>query len=151
MVETTVKLADFVEETSFDNLPDYLVDRVKLLLLDAIGCGICGHSTECGRISTQLAQRLGGAAESTIIGTNDKVATNNAAFANGQLIGALTILKEDHWCFTPLIADGLVDPPENPEVQQFIIFPRLERGKYIGVISVPLKTATFGPDLNVEW
>jgi len=83
------KLADFVAEAKFSDLPKHLVDEARFLLLDTIGCAIRGHSTENGRISVQLARRLGGVAESTIIGTSDKVSCTNAAFANGQLISAL--------------------------------------------------------------
>lgn len=83
------KLADFVGEARFSDIPERLVNEAKLVLLDAIGCAIRGNSSECGRISVQLARRLGGVAESTIIGTNDKVSCTNAAFANGQLISAL--------------------------------------------------------------
>lgn len=83
------KLAEFVAEAQFSDIPEYLVNEVRLLLLDAIGCAIRGHSAECGRISVELARRLGGVAESTIIGANDKVSCTNAAFANGQLMSAL--------------------------------------------------------------
>ena len=83
------ELADFVEQTKFSDLPERLVNDAKLSLLDSIGCAIRGHSSECGRISVELARRLGGPEESSIIGTNHKVSCTNAAFANGQLISAL--------------------------------------------------------------
>jgi 2-methylcitrate dehydratase PrpD len=83
------KLADFVEEAQFGDIPEHLVNEARLLLLDAIGCAIRGHSSECGRISVELAKRLGGVEESTIIGTNNKVSCTNAAFADGQLMSAL--------------------------------------------------------------
>jgi 2-methylcitrate dehydratase PrpD len=89
MVEIATQIANFIKDTTFSKLPEYLVDQAKLIILDAIGCGVRGHSTECGRISTQFAKMLGGPEEATILGSNDKVSMTNAAFANGQLIGAL--------------------------------------------------------------
>lgn len=89
MAGIATELASFVEKTTFNELPEHLVDQMKLLVLDAIGCAVRGHSTDCGRISAELARKLGGNAGSTIMGTPDKVAATNAAFANGQLISAL--------------------------------------------------------------
>ena len=70
------------------------------------------------------------------------------AFAMSRRDGmTVAMLKEDNWCFAPMIAYGLVDKPDDPEIQRFLGFPRFERGKYIGVLTAPLKTATFEPDL----
>lgn len=75
----------------------------------------------------------------------------------------LAMLKEDMWCFEPVIGYGLAEPPEYfleghnrfPEdVETLEVgsnyareFPRLEVGKYIGIASAPLTTANFEPDL----
>jgi uncharacterized protein (DUF169 family) len=59
----------------------------------------------------------------------------------------VAMLKEDHWCFGPLIAYGLVDKPDDPSLQQFMSFPTFERDKYIGIVSAPLRTANFEPDI----
>ena len=73
----------------------------------------------------------------------------------------IAMLKEDNWCWAPLIGYGLVKPfdektispliyiVENMEAAKKIakIFPRLEYGKYIGILTAPLKSASFKPDL----
>jgi len=59
----------------------------------------------------------------------------------------VAMLKEDNWCFAALIAYGLVDKPDDPEFQQFVSFPTFERDKYIGIVSAPLPTANFEPDV----
>ena len=75
----------------------------------------------------------------------------------------VALLKEDHWCWGPLIGFGLVEPPDfflegqitfprmvaDLEASKNLAktFPRLEYGKYIGVVSAPLKTAHYEPDL----
>ncbi|MBN1176801.1 MAG: DUF169 domain-containing protein [Dehalococcoidales bacterium] len=61
----------------------------------------------------------------------------------------IAMLKEDHWCFAALIAYGLVDKPEDPEFQRFLDFPTFPRDKYVGIVSAPLKTANFEPDVVV--
>ena len=61
----------------------------------------------------------------------------------------VAMLKEDNWCFAPLIAYGLVDRPDDPRFSKFTSFPAFERGKYIGIVSAPLKTAGFRPDVVI--
>ena len=70
------------------------------------------------------------------------------AFAMSRRDGeTVAMLKEDNWCFAPLIAYGLVDKPDDPEIQKFLGFPRFERDRYIGILTAPLAKATFEPDL----
>ena len=59
----------------------------------------------------------------------------------------VAMLKEDNWCFAPIIGYGLEEKPADPEFQQFVSFPTFEKGKYIGIVSAPLKTANFIPDV----
>lgn len=76
----------------------------------------------------------------------------------------VAMLKEDHWCYLPVIAFGLAEPPEfflegtpflkwmgNPAAARRLAgdFPRLECGRYIGSVSAPLRSADFEPDLVV--
>ena len=75
----------------------------------------------------------------------------------------IAMLKEDNWCWAPLIAFGLVETPEL-FLEGNIFYPALvstleaskkvsqhraffEYGKYIGIISAPLSTASFKPDV----
>lgn len=76
----------------------------------------------------------------------------------------VAMLKEDHWCYLPVIAFGLAEPPDfflegksllkwvgNADTAKMLasMFPRLDYGKYIGSISAPLSSAGFEPDLVV--
>ena len=72
---------------------------------------------------------------------------------------------EDMWCPEPVIGFGLAEPPQDfleghnryPHGVETLEaganwareFPRLEVGKYAGIVSAPLKTANFEPDLAV--
>jgi uncharacterized protein (DUF169 family) len=69
-------------------------------------------------------------------------------FAMSRRQGAsIAMLKEDHWCWAPLMGYGLGENPHDPFVNEHTSFPCLEYGKYIGIVSAPLKTANFEPDL----
>jgi uncharacterized protein (DUF169 family) len=67
----------------------------------------------------------------------------------------VAMLKEDQWCWGPLVAFGLVDPvvaeSEEPTRQQLPFLPRLEYRKYAGIVSAPLKSANFKPDLALVY
>ncbi len=73
----------------------------------------------------------------------------------------VAMLKEDHWCWAPLIGFGLVSPPDfylegktafpftAPSLEAAKELartePRLEAGRYIGILSAPLRAAVFRP------
>ena len=58
----------------------------------------------------------------------------------------VAMLKEDHWCPTALMAYGIVGTPTSMAKlgESYLSF---EVGKYIGVITAPLKKASFTPDV----
>jgi uncharacterized protein (DUF169 family) len=70
------------------------------------------------------------------------------AFAMSRRRGrTVAMLKEDHWCWAPLMGYGLVEDPQDDFVNSHAYFPRFEVGKYIGIVTAPLKTATYEPDM----
>jgi uncharacterized protein (DUF169 family) len=76
---------------------------------------------------------------------------------------AVAMLTQDMWCHEPVIGYGLQEPPGyffeghtryprdvatlDAGSHYAYEFPRLEAGKYVGVVSTPLKTANFEPDV----
>jgi uncharacterized protein (DUF169 family) len=60
----------------------------------------------------------------------------------------VAMLKEDNWCWAPLLAYGLVDYHDH-FVEQVASFPSFEYGKYIGIVTAPLTTAEFEPDMAI--
>jgi uncharacterized protein (DUF169 family) len=59
----------------------------------------------------------------------------------------IAMLKEDHWCWAPLLAYGLVEDPHDSFVDAHTSFPRFEPGKYIGMVTGPLRSVNFEPDM----
>jgi uncharacterized protein (DUF169 family) len=68
------------------------------------------------------------------------------AMARRQRV-AVAMLREDHWCWGALIAYGLVPRPEDPSLAEHLDYPALERDRYAGLVSAPLKTAAYAPGL----
>ena len=56
---------------------------------------------------------------------------------------SIAMLKDDNWCWGPLIAYGLVDPgiaEKFPELKDAVRkIPLIEHGRYVGIVSAPLK------------
>jgi 2-methylcitrate dehydratase PrpD len=82
-------LAKFAIDTRWEDLPEKVITDTKLFLMDSVGCGLGGITTDPGKMIIALAQRLGGPPESSIIGVRGKVSCVNAVLANGQLINTL--------------------------------------------------------------
>jgi uncharacterized protein (DUF169 family) len=73
------------------------------------------------------------------------------------------MVKEDHWCFEPVVGLGLGEPPayfmegHNRYPKDVATleagkhyadeFPRLKVGQYVGMASAPLKSTNFEPDV----
>jgi uncharacterized protein (DUF169 family) len=85
-------------------------------------------------------------------------------FALSRKYGETVVqLFEDSWCPEPVIGFGLAEPPKfffegrnrypggvsslEAGANWASEFPRLETNKYIGIVSAPLKTASYEPDL----
>jgi uncharacterized protein (DUF169 family) len=75
------------------------------------------------------------------------------AFALSRREGTtVAMLKEDHWCFAALLAYGMVPVPEarGPALSQHP-YERFEYGKYVGIVTAPLESANFPPDVVIVY
>jgi len=61
----------------------------------------------------------------------------------------VAMLKEDNWCPGPVIAYGLVPRPDSPEARKNNTGDVFPYGKYIGILTTPLITAGFEPDVVI--
>jgi uncharacterized protein (DUF169 family) len=78
----------------------------------------------------------------------------NKHYAQCQVFGlsrrdkmTVAMLKDDNWCLGPLLAYGLVETPKMPRGNPQTQYKTFEYGKYIGILTAPLKSAAFEPDL----
>jgi uncharacterized protein (DUF169 family) len=60
----------------------------------------------------------------------------------------VAMVKEDNWCPGPVLAYGLVPMPEGRKNNTGDAFPY---GKYVGILTSPLKTAGFEPDVVIMY
>lgn len=73
------------------------------------------------------------------------------AFAMSRREGTtVAMLKEDHWCPAPLIAYGLVKRTDD-KLQQSQSYDSFPYGKYVGIVTAPLKRANYQPDVVIVY
>jgi 2-methylcitrate dehydratase PrpD len=85
----TKKLVEHIVNANFNDFSDKVIEKAKLLIIDAIGCAIGGKSTEIANIIVDMIRSFGGIPESTIIGFGTKTVCTLASFANSILVNVL--------------------------------------------------------------
>lgn len=76
----TRELAEYASGTTYEDYPRAVVERVKILLLDSLGCMLGGCQTDLGNAMVTPIKSMGGSEESTIVGGGARVPTIQAAF-----------------------------------------------------------------------
>ncbi len=61
----------------------------------------------------------------------------------------VAMLKEDHWCPAALMAYGMVPLPEGMNPTRLHPYETFAYGKYVGILTAPLKSASFKPDVVI--
>ena len=90
MTTTLSQLADFADRTRFADLPASVAHETKRLLLDSIGCGLAGVTSDKGKWGLEFARGFfSGLPQATVIGFGDRMSALGAAFVNGELINGL--------------------------------------------------------------
>jgi 2-methylcitrate dehydratase PrpD len=87
-VGATSDLAAFASELRFEDLPEDVVETLKVATLNILGCCLGGAQTRIGRLHVELAKELGGEGEAMIVGGGTTSAPA-AAYANASLGFAL--------------------------------------------------------------
>jgi uncharacterized protein (DUF169 family) len=105
--------------------------------------------------TSPIAVKMMGAASEIPAGAYRPKKDHNVHFAQCQAFAmsrrekaTVAMLKEDHWCPGALMAYGLVEKPSPYTGYRYESF---EYGKYIGILTAPLKTATFEPDVVIVY
>jgi 2-methylcitrate dehydratase PrpD len=83
------KIAAFVGALKLEQVPPEVVDKAKLVFLDAVGIALASSTMDFGIMVLDAARALGGKPASRLVGTPDKVAAANAVLANGTLAHGL--------------------------------------------------------------
>jgi 2-methylcitrate dehydratase PrpD len=81
------QLARFVVKTRFDDLPKPIVEAWKTIVLDSIAVAFVGSKDRLASAMNDVAHKLGGTAECTVINSTYRTDVGRAAWLNGTLIG----------------------------------------------------------------
>src|SRR5258705_11361934 len=82
----TRKIADFVSQITYDQIPAEVRERAKLLILDSLGCAIYGAKLEWCRILQDTLGNLDATRATSIWGTALKLSSPSAALVNGTQV-----------------------------------------------------------------
>src|SRR6266699_3234467 len=77
------KLSAFVCGMDYEKLPAEVIDRLKDLLLDQLGCQLIGSSVEWNQSVYKFVKENKHGGPATIVNHGDKVPVDDAAFVNG--------------------------------------------------------------------
>lgn len=78
----TRRLAGFVAELRYEDLPPAVVDRARACLLDSLGCCLFGNTLDTARRLMDLVRELGSAPQAGILGTRHRVSVADATLVN---------------------------------------------------------------------
>lgn len=88
-MELEKKLAQYVIETGFDDLPNEAIDIVKNVVLTVLGTTIAGATAEGCEVLANQVKEWGGREEATVLIHGGKVPAHNAALVNSAMARAL--------------------------------------------------------------
>jgi 2-methylcitrate dehydratase PrpD len=100
------RLARFVVDLALDDVPATVTRAAARLALDTLGNALAASREDFGRAVLGVAERLGGAPESALVGSPARVAAANAVLANATLAHGLDFddTREDAIVHTGCVA-----------------------------------------------
>jgi 2-methylcitrate dehydratase PrpD len=85
----TEKIARFIVNTGYDDIPRDAVEKAKRTALDCLGAALAGVSEPVSQTITGYVTKLGGPPQASVFGAGLKVSVSDAAVANGSIAHAL--------------------------------------------------------------
>lgn len=82
----TQGVAAFVAGLRYERIPAEVIARVKLLILDSLGCALYGAHLPWSRILRETLGRLDATRACAVWGTNERLSAPHAALLNGTLV-----------------------------------------------------------------
>jgi 2-methylcitrate dehydratase PrpD len=88
------RISDFVLSAKYEDIPDEVLKKGKLCLLDMLGVMVAAWSEESSKILNDLYSKTSEIGESSVLVSGNKLSTMNAALINGAMAHSLEL--EDH-------------------------------------------------------
>lgn len=82
----TRRIAEFVSNLQYDDIPDEVRSRIKLLVLDSLGCALYGANLPWTNIQQEVLSEIDQTRAVTVWGTNLKLSAPHAALINGTQV-----------------------------------------------------------------
>jgi aconitate decarboxylase len=82
----TAGIATFVAGLRYERIPDEVIGRIKLLILDALGCAIFGAGLEWSRILMDALTAVDSSTGCGVWGSARRLSAPHAALVNGTLV-----------------------------------------------------------------
>jgi aconitate decarboxylase len=79
-------IAEFVSGLRYEAIPQTVIDRIKLLMLDSLGCAIYAADLEWSRILQKRLGELDTTRTCSVWGTNGRLSAPHAALVNGTQV-----------------------------------------------------------------
>lgn len=90
-MQHTKQVIDFIQDITWENLPDTVRRQAKRCLLDSTGAMLAGHETPVGKMMDTLAWEQFPGDQASIVVSGHRVSAAGAALANGFAANALDI------------------------------------------------------------
>jgi len=84
LVNETVELAKWIAGLKYSDIPENVVERAKVHILDNLGCQLGGSIQDSNKAVLRYVRSQGGVPECTIVNYGDKTSVFNAVFVNGS-------------------------------------------------------------------
>jgi aconitate decarboxylase len=84
--EYTRGIAKFVAGLRYEDVPGEVIERIKLLILDSLGCAVFGAELPWSRILMETLAEVDSTQGCTVWGTGRKLSAPHAALVNGTLV-----------------------------------------------------------------
>jgi 2-methylcitrate dehydratase PrpD len=82
----TAAIASFVSELRYEKIPAEVIARIKLLVLDSLGCAIYGADLAWSRILRETLAEVDETTSASVWGTGDRLSPPHAVLVNGALV-----------------------------------------------------------------
>src|SRR5580693_2757327 len=82
----TRAIAQFVSGLTYEQIPAEVRERIKLLILDSLGCAIYGANLEWCRILRETLEALDATRTTSVWGTSRRLSSPHAALVNGTQV-----------------------------------------------------------------
>jgi aconitate decarboxylase len=82
----TRRVAEYISRLRYDRIPAAVRERLKLLILDALGCAIYGAQLQWCRILRETIEEVDKTRDTSIWGTDRKLSSVHAALVNGTQV-----------------------------------------------------------------